>query len=83
MEIETAFAAALVNAARYAAIARKHGHAQTSADQVDCALMELWETGRSDGMASSEIQGIADKYLDYADGEPRVRPMGNVVPFGR
>lgn len=82
MQIETSFAAAIANAGNYAAVARKHGFAQTPADQVFCAMVELKEAGRAEGISDDEVYAIVDRYVIYdANGEPQPRPMGNVVPF--
>jgi hypothetical protein len=84
MEIETVFAATVVNAARYAVKARKHGYRQTTGDQIDCAISDLWDAARAEGLPRREVQAIVDRYVDVdANGEARARPMGNVVPFAR
>ena len=77
MDIEQILAAAVFNAPKAAAELRKRGFRQTTADQVYCALAELWQF---DG---SRAQAIADGYVWWdADGEPQQRTdidWGNVV----
>jgi hypothetical protein len=79
IELETSFAAAVANAASSAAILRKHGLSQTPADQVGCALADLWDHGIATGLSCREVSAIANKYVEYdADGEAWPRSMGNV-----
>lgn len=83
--IEQTFAAEVINARGYAKIANTAGMPQRACDQVACALADLWDAGRSNGMSSADIQAIANRYVEYdADDEAWPRSLvGNVVPFRR
>jgi hypothetical protein len=85
MEIELAFAAAVINASGFAKIASTAGIPQRACDQVACALCDLWEAGGNEGLTSVEIQAIANRYVEYDDDdEAWPREMAeNVVPFRR
>ena len=61
MSFEQTFAAEVLNARGNAKLCNTAGIPQTVSDQVDCALMELWQQGRRAGMASAEIQAIVDR----------------------
>lgn len=83
MEIEQAFAAAVINARGNAKLAGTLGFRQRACDQVAGALADLWEAGRAEGMTTADIQAIADRYVEYGDHDeayPRVLDS-NVVPF--
>ena len=85
MEIEQTFAAAVINARGFAKIATTAGIDQRPCDQVACALADLWEAGRSEGLSTAEIQAIANRHVEYDDDDeawPRSL-AGNVVPFRR
>jgi hypothetical protein len=85
MDIEQTFAAAVINARGFAKIASTAGIPQRTCDQVACALADLWEAGRDEGLTTAEIQAIANRYVDYDDDDeawPR-QMAGNVVPFRR
>jgi len=84
IEIEQRFACQVANAQSYARLGNTAGFPQTAADQVCCALGELWEDGIKVGLSCSDVTAIAKKYVEYdEDGEAWPRPMGNVVPLGR
>ena len=85
-DIEQHFAAAVANSRGYAKFWSTVGFPQTTADQVGCALAELWEEGRGRGLSGDEIQKIADRYVGYDDdGEawPRASAFNGVVPLRR
>lgn len=73
MDIESIFAAEVFNAARNAKIATTHGCPQTEADQIEGALINLWQYDRV------SAQAIADKYVELVDGVPRARAFGGDV----
>jgi len=84
IEIEQRFAAQIANASSYARMANTAGFQQTAADQVGCALADLWEDGIKAGMSSGDVAVIACRYVEYdEDGEAWPRRMGNIVPLER
>lgn len=85
MNIESKFAAEVINARGNSRLANTAGWSQRACDQVAGALADLWEAGRDAGLSSADIQAIADRHVEHdADGEAWPRsPAGNVVPFRR
>lgn len=85
MQIESSFAAAIVNARGFAKMANTAGIAQSASDQTVAALAELWKAGREAGLSGTVIQEIADRWVEWDDdGEPWPRPPGsNVIPLRR
>jgi hypothetical protein len=83
-ELERTFAAQVVNARIYAQRLTTAGIDQTAADQVGCALADLWNDSVPLGLDSRQVSEIANRYVEYdADGEAWPRDLGNVVPFGQ
>jgi hypothetical protein len=83
-ELEQRFACQVINARTYARRCNTAGILQTTADQIFCALADLWHDSIPLGLSSGEVSEIADKYVEYDDdGDAWPRDMGNVVPLGR
>jgi hypothetical protein len=84
-DIEQSFAAAVANARGEARILATAGFPQTASDQVAGALIELWDRGRAAGMATDDIQAIANRWVEWDEGNnpwPRA-VIDNVVPLRR
>jgi hypothetical protein len=84
MTIEQSFAAAVANARGYAKLANTAGFPQSVPDQVNCALMELWECSTAT-LSRGDIHAIADRYVEWDDqNEPWPRQLAaNIVPLRR
>lgn len=84
LEIEQAFAAAVLNARGYARIANTAGIYQSVSDQVWCAidnLKEQWPVGGD----NAAVREVVERYVYFdADGQPQpCRTEPNVVPLRR
>jgi hypothetical protein len=83
-QIEQIFAARVANARDNARPANTAGNPRTTADQIGCALAELYECGAAIGLSINELNAITNRYVEYNDeGDVWPRPMGNVLPFGQ
>jgi hypothetical protein len=83
-QIEQIFAARVANSRDNARLADTAGYMRTTADQIGCALADLYECGAAIGLSTSELNAITNRYVEYNDeGDVWPRPMGNVVPFGQ
>jgi hypothetical protein len=78
MEIENAFAAAVISARGLATLATNAGWPLTASDQIVSALAGLWDDGPRAGLSREDIAAIINRYLVYRSGEPlprkRARP---------
>jgi hypothetical protein len=84
IELEQRFACQVANARGYARVLNTAGFPQTTADQVGCALGELWHDSVPLGLSSHEVSEIVNSYVEYDDdGEAWPRDIGNVVPLCR
>jgi len=84
-DAEQAFAAAVANARGNAKLADTAGFPQTAFDQVMCALVELWEDGRNEGLSGDDIQAVVDQWVFWDEHDnPWPREMAdNVTPLRR
>jgi hypothetical protein len=80
MDIEQVFAAEIFGAESTAALIRKHGWPQTTADMILGALVDFRECGRALGYPASWLAEIEAGLIEWDGDIPRARPMaGNVV----
>lgn len=78
------FAAEVIAAEATAAIARKHGVAQSSAEAILTAWMDFQATGRAMGYSTERLAEIAAEWIVWEGETPRARPvMENVVALQR
>jgi hypothetical protein len=75
-DIEQVFAAHVFNAERNAAAVRATGWRQTAADQVACALAELWQKAPD---RAAEISGRYVVYDNAGNAWPRNCDRGNIA----
>ena len=61
---------------------------QRASSSASVKLCDLWDEGTAAGLSPSEIEAIANRYLEWdVDNDPRPiptdLPVGNVVAFRR
>jgi hypothetical protein len=82
MDIKQMFAAEVFSAERNATASTAAGLPQTTSDQVDIALCNLWTHLTAEGCPRAEIQAVADKYVFWDENDqpwPRAVDPGNVT----
>ena len=88
MEIEAKFAAVVASARGRTRLADAEGAEQRVTEVLIIALCDLWDEGTAAGFSPTQIEAIANRYLEWdANNDPWPKPSdlpdGNVVAFRR